>query len=458
MMELLTELYPHQKQAVDKLLHVKVGALYMEMGTGKTRTALELIYRRYTDGKINHILWLCPCTARENIRRDIIKHARIDSSEITIRGIESLSSSRKLNSELLNLVMMKDVYLVVDESNLIKNPFAIRSKNITRLADFCQYKLILNGTPISRTEADLFGQWYVLDWRILGYQSFYSFAANHLELDEKTHRVIRALNTEYLSRKIEPYTVQIRKAECLTLPSKRECTFYFVMTDSQRQHYESVLDEFLSLEALRSEYDTSAIYRTLTAAQEVASGRRITSPAYRSIKHKPFFEGPTENPRIQALLYVLEDFREEKVIIYCHYQHEIEDISSVLSNAGKKFVQYHGGMNQRDRDSSVIAFEGDVNIFLANKSCAGYSLNLQFCHNIVYYDNDWDWATRAQSEDRCHRIGQTKIVDIVNICAACCIDERILKCLSNKENLSDCFKAELTRAHTEGLKAWLSGA
>lgn len=46
MIELKTGLFPHQARAVEKLLPIKVGALYMEMGTGKTRTTLEMIKRR----------------------------------------------------------------------------------------------------------------------------------------------------------------------------------------------------------------------------------------------------------------------------------------------------------------------------------------------------------------------------------------------------------------------------
>ena len=59
-MKLLTDLYDYQREAVEKLSHVKVGALYMEMGTGKTRTALELIRRRLAAGKVSQVLWLCP--------------------------------------------------------------------------------------------------------------------------------------------------------------------------------------------------------------------------------------------------------------------------------------------------------------------------------------------------------------------------------------------------------------
>ena len=72
---MLTGLYPHQQNAVDKLIHIKIGALYMEQGTGKTRTALELIRRRWESGKIDCVLWLCPCGTKENLKENISFHA-----------------------------------------------------------------------------------------------------------------------------------------------------------------------------------------------------------------------------------------------------------------------------------------------------------------------------------------------------------------------------------------------
>ena len=79
---------------------------------------------------------------------------------------------------------------------------------------------------------------------------------------------------------------------------------------------------------------------------------------------------------------------------------------------------------------SVHQFKTVSKFLIANKSCAGYGLNLQFCSYIIYYSNDWDYATRAQSEDRVHRIGQNKNVHIIDICAAYTLDEKIIKCLN----------------------------
>ena len=100
-------------------------------------------------------------------------------------------------------------------------------------------------------------------------------------------------------------------------------------------------------------------------------------------------------------------------------------------------------MKLKRRQKSIDMFKGESQFFVANKVCAGYGLNLQFCSYVIYYSNDWDYATRAQSEDRVHRIGQSKNVHIIDICAANTLDERIIDCLQRKENLIDSFKREI---------------
>ncbi len=143
-MRLKTELYPHQIRAVEKLLPIRVGALYMEMGTGKTRTALEMIYKRLEAGKIKHVLWLCPCSVRENLKEDIQKHTEGALAHIAVYGIESLSSSIRLFEKLLEYVKASPTMLVVDESNLVKNFKAYRTQRIIALSQFCKYRMILN--------------------------------------------------------------------------------------------------------------------------------------------------------------------------------------------------------------------------------------------------------------------------------------------------------------------------
>ena len=428
-----TELFQYQHEAVEKLLPLRIGALYMEMGTGKTRTALELIQRRLDAGKLRRVLWLCPCSVKDNLAADLDKHAEDWREVIRIEGIESLSASDRLYLELLKSDFQM---VIVDESNLVKNFFAKRTKRITELGKPARYRLILNGTPVSRNEDDLYAQWFFLDPRIFGYRTFWSFSANHLEKDDNG-RVRRVLNVDYLADKMKPYSVVMKKNDVLTLPGKHIRRYGYSLTSSQHSHYSHVADEML-LQV--DEADESTIYRTFTALQLITSGRRITSTA-KPLQHEPFFDDPHDNPRIQELLEDLPD--EEKCIIWVKFKHESQDVQEVLPDGS--WAVFTGEVPLRRRLSNLKKFREDpeCRFLIANKVCGGYGLNLQFCSQAIYYNNDFNYATRAQAEDRIHRIGQDKDVLMIDIVSNAKIDNRIIDCLDRKESLSESFKREL---------------
>lgn len=444
MLTLKTTLLPHQRPALDKLYGLRVGALYMEMGTGKTRTALEFIARRLDAGKINRALWLCPCSVQQNLLDDLRKHAEGFEDVICVCGIESLSGSFRLGTELAGYVRAGSTMLIVDESNLVKNHEAIRTQRVTQLAALCSYRMILNGTPIGRNEADLYAQWYLLDWRILGYKSYWSFAANHLEYDPNIPgRVVRTLNVDYLVRKIEPYAYQVLRAECFGLPAKQYRTAYTRLSEDQGLHYSAIIDSMLaSVDEMRPE----TLYRFFSACQAVISGLYVTDNG-RHFETSPMFASPRDNPRIRDLMRVVGQ-TEGKVIIFAKYTHEIDSLLSVLREGygEASAVPFYGDIPQSQRQRNIARFRGDARFLVANKSCAGYGLNLQFCHQVIYYSNDWDYATRIQSEDRVYRFGQEHEVTIIDLCAENTLDERILDCLNRKGRLVDEIKDELGKA------------
>jgi SNF2 family DNA or RNA helicase len=390
---------------------------------------------------------------QKNLKDDLAFHCGGYPEEVIVRGIESLSSSDKLYLQLIRLVETHKVFLIVDESTLTKNPHAIRTERIVQLSKKCPFRLILNGTPISRNEADLFAQFYILDWRILGYKSFWSFAANHLEYktiklpngrEMVDHsRIDRVLNIDYLTEKIAPYTYQVKKADCLALPDKVYRRESFYMTDVQEAEYADVEAKYL--EAV-DEIKAETIYKLFSACQHVASGRHVLSGPDEKMRTAPMFENPMDNPRIKALLDVIEDLEGEKTIIFCKYQHEVNDILSILPDA----VEFTGHISQKKRQENRELFRASKQFLVANKSCGAFGLNLQFCHNVIFYNNDFNLATRLQAEDRVHRLGQTSDVRIWDIECRNSIDTFIMDCLIRKENMAEAFKRLIKGEQKEG--------
>ncbi len=467
-MRLKNPLLDYQQCAVDKLKKLKVGALFMEQGTGKTITALELCRLRLEAGKVDHILWLCPCSTKQSVKEEIQKQAppRLRHA-VTLCGIETLSRSIRVNDYLLLLTERFRCYLVVDESLLVKNPYTYRSQNVERLSSRCRYKLILNGMPISRNEADLYAQFRILDWRILGYQSYWSFAANHLEWRDGGPVRGKCRNTDYLARKIAPYTVQFLKRDCLALPDKHYDVSYFQLTDGQREHYNEVADALLFR---IDEMHPETIYRLFTGLQAVTSGLRVDfcpdDNGYQHIVTSPFFPNPGENPRLAKVLShiaAMESAREDggkdngKFILFCNYTYEIDSLCLLLAKlyGDAAVVRFDGSFRPEKRMQELGRFQEGARFLVANRECAGYSLNLQFCHRIIYCSNSWDLATRIQSEDRIHRLGQRSPISIRDICAVDTLDERILSSLHRKARLLESFRQDIQTFCREEIARWV---
>lgn len=463
MLEMKTKLLPHQEIGVQKLKKVKVCALFMEMGTGKTRTMLELIKLRLDKKKVNHILWLCPCTVKESLKLELKKHlVNYDDTLFTICGIETLSTSIKTNVKLRNLVENNKVYLVVDESTKVKNFNALRTQNIISLAEKCEYKAVLNGTPITKNEADLFSQFYILDSRILGYSSFYTFARYHITYDSCIPNKIKSIKyVDYITTRIAPYVFEVKKNDCLNLKNKFFFKERFWLTSEQENHYQEIANKlFLELDEMKP----NTVYNLFYALQSIACGFHVSIDNYldkeQKISREPFFIDPKENPRNKALLKTIEtDIKNSKVIICCTFLNEVNEIEKILDEkfGTNSYRTYTGSCNLKTRQKKLEDFEHDssVQFLIATKTTVGFGLNLQFANNIIYYSNDWNYGTRSQSEDRIHRLGQTKDVNIYDIIAEDTIDVRINRCLDKKENILKVF-LELIKEKKINLKKWLS--
>ena len=161
-------LFADQHTAIDKLRHYKVGALFMEPGTGKTRIAVELV-NDIPD--VDYVLWIGPYQTihrPEGIKTEIARWGGFSCQQIDYIGIESLQSSDRIYLELRRkLERAKNSFIIVDESLKIKNADAKRTKRLIDFGALSTYRLILNGTPLSRNLLDLWSQMQFLSPKIL---------------------------------------------------------------------------------------------------------------------------------------------------------------------------------------------------------------------------------------------------------------------------------------------------
>lgn len=463
--ETKTKLMQHQVDAVNKILPTRVGGLFMEMGTGKSRTAIELVKIRAH--KISKAVWFCPVSLKETVQREILKHTTCQPEDIYvfddktngqtippamwyIVGIESMSASARVVSAVNHLID-ENTFVICDESSYIKGHNSLRTQRLTMICQRARYRLILTGTPLSQGVVDLYSQMYFLSPRILGYNSFYSFAANHLEYSEKyPGMIVRAHNTEYIAAKIKPYIYQVTKEECLKLPERLPPEIrYCRLTKEQRYWYEWVKEEIFNEMMSSSDDDWFCRYgilRLFTALQEVVSG-------FLNWKGK-FYE--FENNRPETMLGFIQCVPEnEKTIIFCKFQYDVDVIRKTLAKeyGEDSVVFFDGRVKEKERNRVVEKFEKEARFLIVTLGTGGYGFNWQeHAAYMLFYTNSFNWAQRNQAEGRIERQGQTKPMMFGDIYCVDSIDERIFKAISKKGNTVEEFRREVEKVKKDRIK------
>ena len=458
--ETMTELMPWQEAAVNKLKPTRVGGLFMEMGTGKTLTAIEIIKQRAH--KIDKVVWFCPVSLKSTIFLEILKHTdakdiyvfdekttsrNIPNMRWYIIGIESMSSSNRVVFAAKELITDK-TFVILDESSYIKGHRAKRTERIILIAEKAKYRFVLTGTPISQGVEDLFSQMKFLSPQILGYRSWYTFANNHLEYSEKyPGMIVRAHNTNQLASKIAPYVYQVTKEECMSLPGKNYKTKSFRMTKEQQEAYNIAKNEILLQIDLLEEFKPYTIFRLYGVLQQIASGfwnKRVCIYGYLSPEDYYNFMTFPDN-RLPALFNIISQIpAEDKIIIWAKFRYDIDRIISGLREfyGSEAVAVFTGSTHQKDRQNEVEKFRGSARFFISTQSCGGHGLTLTEAKHVIFFSNSFKYSERLQAEDRCHRFGLDHEVTYWDILGPG-IDERIWESLSRKENVADSFKREV---------------
>ena len=453
-----TLLYEHQQKAVAKLLPTRYNALFMDMGTGKTRTAIEIL--KIKQNKYNKVFWITPVSLKYNLFLEFIKHTNLSKDDIymfnnktndttdikqnfIIVGLESISSSSRVYLALNKLINKND-YIVIDESNFIKGN-SKRNRRLKEITRDCKYRMILTGTPISQGIVDLYNQFSFLNPRILGYRSFYQFANQHLRYNKKIpYMIVGEYNQDYIAAKISPYTYQIKKDECLDLKDKKYIAKYFYMDYAQKKWYEDTKEEFF--ENFIS-YEETSIFTLFQELQQIVSGFIYVNKKAEYIT----------NNRVNFLRDVIFEIDSKaKIIIWAKYTQDIKNIVEMIKKefTDSKFVVFDGSKNENEKAKALDGFKNNPSIrfFIANQSTGAFGLNLTEATYTIFYNNGFKYSERIQAEDRNHRIGQNKEVTYIDIVCDSSIDERILLNLEVKGNVVNDFKRELNEIKDKKLR------
>ncbi len=466
----------HQQAYLTRFWKMRNAALFADMGTGKSFMVINNIAMLYDTGEINAALIVAPKGVYRNwmdtelpkhLPEHVVHRTAIwtpsprkaekealdhlfeisEDLKILVMNIEALSTEKGVKFAN-RFLLCHDVFMAIDESTTIKTHSAARSKNAVKVGKAARYKRIMTGSPVTKSPMDLFQQCEFLSPECLGVSSYYGFQARYaivIERNVSTHsfkQVVGYRRLDELQEKLDKFAFRVTKDECLDLPDKLYVKREVDLTEEQEKAY-------MQMKAMALAQFSQGITSTVNALTQIMRLHQIVC-GHIKLDNGEVINLP--NRRIEELLSIVEE-SSGKTIIWANYRHDIEAIKLALSKEyGMNSVgTYYGDTDEDERRRVVREFQdpdSELRFFVGNPKTGGYGLTLTAASIVVYYSNSFDLEVRLQSEDRAHRIGQTKNVTYIDLICPKTVDEKIVKALKDKIDIA-------SQVLGEELKQWL---
>lgn len=474
MMANVPPLWDHQRKAVEKGLGMDHLGLFFEVGTGKSRAAIDLMRQQCAkEGRLMRTLILAPKIVLTNWQREIDKYSKIHPRDVVIllgsqkKRINEFSNACSKDGSLTGnriivtnyeamdmddlVKMIKDwrpEILIADEAHRLKNPESKRAKEAIKVSDLAKYKYALTGTPILNSAMDLFNIFRFLDGGETFGKNFYVFRSTWFEDQNAawTGRqghfpkyAPRAETYQQLAVKVANKSVQAKKSECLDLPPFLRQSIYVELSPEQAKLYKQMRDDYIAyVEELergdqpRAVVAQLAVTKALRLQQIVTGYGKLDDGSVHKIK---------ENPRLKALEELLADLSgEHKIIVWSVFHENYADIASVCKKLKLDYGELHGKIGQKDREEAIRRFDVDPNcrVLIANQAAGGIGINLVSSDVSIFYSKNFSLEQDIQAEGRNYRGGSEihEKVTRIDIVATGTIDDLISEALASKQDIS----------------------
>ncbi|RJE74373.1 DEAD/DEAH box helicase [Reichenbachiella sp. MSK19-1] len=436
------DLRPYQKAGYNWMRFLRSyslgGCLADDMGLGKTVQTLALLQSVHSEEEAGTSLLVMPTSLIYNWEKEAEKFTpklKIlnytgGKREKNIKGFSKydlvLTSYGIIRQDIDLLKEFHFNYIILDESQVIKNPDSIISKSIREL--YSSNKLILTGTPIENTTMDLWSQLSFVNPGLLGTKSFFK-KQYQLPIEKKKDEA----STKKLYSIIKPFLLRRNKSQVATdLPEKIENVRYSTMSAEQEEAYEKVKSAYR--DKIMKEIDAGGLGKSqfmilqgLTKLRQIANHPLLADETY---------EG--ESGKLEDISYMLENAikKDQKILVFSQFVKHLKIVSKYLDGQKIQYTYLDG--TTKDRQGQVEKFQNDptIQVFLISLKAGGLGLNLTQAEYVFLLDPWWNPAIEAQAIDRAHRIGQKNKVFTYRFITKNTVEEKIMHLQQSKKQLA----------------------
>lgn len=422
-------------------------ALLMEMGTGKSLTAVAITGALANAGCIRRVLIVAPLSilgvweaefsrfadfpyflavlsGTGEKKRDTLRHMTGAALQVAVVNYESAWRMEK------DLRLWRPDLIVADEGHKIKTHNIAASKAMHRLGQQAGYRLLLTGTVITNKAIDVFSQFKFVNPDIFG-QSFYAFRNRYFDMvgyGNHTPVLKKAMEAE-LTEKLHSISYRATKAECLDLPETTDVIRQVDLEPAALWIYKGLVKESYA-ELSGGEVTAPNILTRLLRLSQLTGG----------------FIGNDESASVEqvsaAKLSALEDILDgaaaegKKLVIIARFLPEIKAICKLLEKRGLRYACITGEVKNREEQVEQFQKEPEVMAFVGQIATAGMGITLTAASTMVFYSLDYSMSNFEQAKARIHRVGQRMPCTYLYLVARGTVDEKVLLALKDKADLA----------------------
>lgn len=426
-------LHAYQRRAISFIKDRRRCGLFLDMGLGKTSSALTAVSDLRDEFAIHKVLIVAPLRvansvwAQETRKWAHLKHLRVSvctgPQKTRLAALQADADVYVINRENLDwLVDAKGAkwpfdMVIIDESSSFKNSSTKRFKALRRVLPRVEYMVLLTGTPSPNGLLDIWSQMYLIDFgQALG-RTMTAFKQRFFEPDYMGYKFTpREGSADKIHSLIGPSVIHMSAEDYLDLPSRIDLIERVDLPSNSLTIYKDF--EKTLLAELENGEEVEAVTAAALANKllQFANGGMYTDAngSWSSIHAE----------KLDALAEIIEDNSNENLLVAYNYRFDLERLKARFPDA----VVLDKSQETIDRWN-----RGEIKMLLAHPASAGHGLNLQDGGaTIVWFGLTWSLEYYQQFNARLHRQGQTKPVKILHVVARNTIDERVLHVLSSK--------------------------
>jgi SWI/SNF-related matrix-associated actin-dependent regulator 1 of chromatin subfamily A len=432
---------PHQVAGTKFLRENKRAALFDEQGLGKSKQLIDAISGEMATEAIRGVLIVCPNGLKSNWADEVERFSSLPyavfgsgrkARRVAFRSLKAavyIINYEAVSAELPSLralLRFKPMALVLDESHRIKTPDSKVTRGILQLRTDAKRRYLLTGTPVANKPEDLWSQVFFLDDGAALGGTFEEFRGRYCSVEGGYQSV------DDLRERLATLALRRTKAEAIRLPPKEFVRVAVDLAPKQRLLYDQMRNELaLWVRSLSGEEvlkQGEAILARMVRLAQLASNPALLDAGYK--------ETPAKFLALDSALATLSKKSGQKAIVWTSFVDNVRALKARYSELSP--VTLYGEMDNAARSRAVHAFRQDpqVRLLVANPAAAREGLTLTEANVAIYVDRTFNLVDYLQSQDRIHRISQTRPCEIVLLLAISTIDEFIDFSLEQKHRLA----------------------